>query len=204
MKITLHIILILVITLTSCNIRQEKSGNDNSHIRNPISQAVKNNFNFSQLPIKQQALGFIKIGSDLNSIDTLLTQLDKTEIEAWNFGFDGGGMAYLYSLSDNPVFGIITAFETDSIIAIAAIHNNLNSNKGISPKMTAEELVKHYPNELVFEELLTGREVMYDSNNNWSFIFDTDSSNRLAQYLEIEVGVKPKNLTPEIDLILIR
>ena len=204
MKIAPHIIIVLVITLTSCNIRQAKSGNDNSHIRNPISQAVKNNYNFSELPIKQHSLGFIKVGSDLKSIDTMLTQLDKTEIEAWDFGFDGGGIAYLYSLNDNPVLGIITAFETDSIIAIAAIHNNLNSNKGISPNMTAEELIKHYPNELVFEELLTGREVMYDSNNNWSFIFDTDSSNRLAQYLEIEVGVKPQNLKPEIDWILIR
>ena len=204
MKYTLYILSSFLLFIVSCNTKPGSSSNDNSHLRTPVYTEPEESFNFSEFLIAKHHLGRIYVGDDIKDVDSIIHNLTKQEIEAWELGFDGGGVAYLYLFEDEPVFGLIPAYETDSIIGIVALHTKLKSKNGIHPGMTAGNLSSYYPNELFYEDLLTGREALFDSLNSLIFVFETDSTNRIGMYPEIEVGSTLINPDPEIDWVLIR
>ncbi|MFD1603036.1 hypothetical protein ACFSJW_06950 [Flavobacterium artemisiae] len=58
-------------------------------------------FDFEKFRIEKAKVGPIKIGMTIHEAENFLKNLNKSEAEAYDFGFDGGGKAYLYSFEVN-------------------------------------------------------------------------------------------------------
>ncbi|WP_343697219.1 hypothetical protein [Flavobacterium sp.] len=210
MRIKLSIIFLILLQFSckektekqfeSQNNQVEKTKTDKVEIQ-PKS-AVK--FGFEKFLISKGKIGEIKIGMTIQDAEKLLTQLTKTKVEAYDFGFDGGGEAYLYSLGTEPVIALIPKMGSEEILAIAAVSKDLKTNNGLCPKSTVAEIQAKYPNIKVVQNLMMEWEYMEDEKNNQEFIFMTNENNKIGEYGELEVPVNPKRTNIKADWITIK
>ncbi|MCX6182199.1 MAG: hypothetical protein NT150_09755 [Bacteroidetes bacterium] len=161
-------------------------------------------FNFSQFPIGKLEVGPIKIGQKLHEVEKHFKGLQKENIDAWTFGFDGPSekTAVLYSLHSQPLIAFIPYLETDSIIAIIVIHKNFKTKSGISPSMTVGAILKVLPNAKSHYNPMMDYEEIDDLGNLQSFIF-TSNQEAIANYPEVDSKSTPTNLKPKIDWITV-
>lgn len=132
--------------------------------------------------ISKTGIGPIQLGMDVPAAEIYLKHLKKVETEAWFFGYDGGGSAYMYTLDGVPYLVLIPAYESDSIIAIVALHQSIATPKGIRPGMTVEALLKIIPYKKVDYNPMSEWEEIYDLKNGWVFVLENRSSQNAGKY----------------------
>jgi hypothetical protein len=191
----INYLLLVVFTIYSCNFTKTSKQTLN----------VKKEFHFEDYEIAKGRLGDIKPGETIQSNISGIYQMDVKQVPAYQFGFDGGGVAYLYSFKSEPVFALIPAYHTDSIIAVVAIHEKLKGPKSIHPKMTVTELKQLYPKTKIGYNLLMDWEELYDDKNDFSFVFMTKSPNLIGNYVipDRTESVPANNLDCKSDWITI-
>jgi hypothetical protein len=164
----------------------------------------KTAFSFLDYPISRGRVGNIKVGTQITSYYRQLKSLKKSETTSYQFGFDGGGIASVYSFKNEPVFALIPALETDSIIAIIVMNENFQSISRVRVGMKAQEVSSLYPLAKIQVNEMMNWEEMYDKENNFSLIFKTKNEYRVGVYTDIEKATSPVNLTPKLDWITVR
>ncbi len=200
------IVLLLLINLISCKkTKENQSETYNKKIYKTENKGkVNTKFNFDNFLISKGQIGEIKIGMSLNNTEKYLREMTRKEVEAYDFGYGGGGKAYIYSIYNEPIFALITNFETKSIIAIIAISNKLKTNNGLNPNSKVVDILKIYPKMVINQDDMTSEEFMYDEKNKWSFIFKTNEKNRIGEYTDIEESTKPKRIKTKMNYIEIK
>lgn len=170
-----------------------------------LSQKEKTRtFNFSNFKITKGKIGKIKVGMDIIDAEKLLNDLTKKTTQAHDFGFDGGGIAYIYSLRNEPILALIPKRDSQEILVIIALSKNLKTNNGLNPKSTVTEIQEKYPNIEINQNLMMSWEFMSDETNNWDFVFMTDENNSIGTYTEIEVPTQPVRIETKMDWITIK
>jgi len=205
MKIKISL-LILIILQFSCKDNTEKQAETwNKRVQEVKSEVKKsNNFDFEKLEISKGQVGEIKVGMNLNDAEKFLKQLTKKEVEAYDFGFDGGGKAYLYSLGNEFIIGLVPQIDSEKIIAIIALSKNLKTINGLNPKSAVAEIQAKYPNIKIKQNLMMEWESIKDDKNNWEFVFMTNENNQIGEYNDVEAPVKPKRTEIKADWITIK
>jgi hypothetical protein len=206
MKQTLTILLVCLAT-ASC--RETVADKDNPIDSSEVLIRVEDEqasaaFDFSRFKIGEGRVSNISVGQTLSQAELELVGLKREEIESYGVGFDGGGAVYLYSYNDEPVLALVPSHESDTLIAIVAIHRELQTTNGLHPKMKVKELIAKYPDMVFYQDLLNGGEFSDDLENRWSFVFDTKEESEIGVYPELEVGSKAHNLKPEIAWITVK
>lgn len=184
--------------LTACG-KEKTTENENSE----IITANPDSLDYSKYQITKEGLGPVQLGKSFTETDALLKDFIKDEVLAYDFGFDGGGKAWVYKYKNNAIFGIIPARDSDTIIGIAAIDHKLRSANGVHPKMTVKELLALYPKLKASQNLLMGWESIIDTDNNRKFIFITSDNNRIADFSEPGESVAPKQVDVHCNWITI-
>ena len=206
-KMRIKIILFfLIISLLSCKDKKEKLTEtlNNQIQKSELKENTNNKFNFDSFLISKGQIGQIKIGMNIIDAQKLLSQMNKKEVEAYDFGFDGGGKAYIYSLENEPILSLIPKRDSQEILAIIAINQKLKTNNGLNPKSSIIEILKKYPEMDINQDLMMGWEFMHQESNNWDFVFMTEENKRIGEYNEIESPTKPKIITTKMDWITIK
>lgn len=206
MKQTLTILLVCLAT-ASC--REAAVDKENPIDSSEVLISVEDEhdsaaFDFSRFKIGEGRVGNISVGQTLNQAESELVDLKREEIESYGVGFDGGGTVYLYSYNNEPVLALVPSHESDTLIAIVAIHRELKTINGLHPQMKVKELVAKYPDMLFYQDLLNGGEYSDDLENRWNFVFNTKEENEIGVYPKLEVGSKAHNLRPEMAWITIK
>jgi hypothetical protein len=161
-------------------------------------------FDFEKFRIEKAKVGPIKIGMTIYEAENFLKNLNKSEAEAYDFGFDGGGKAYLYSFEGEFILALIPKMDSDEILAIAVLSKKLKTVNGLNPKSSVQEIQKKYPGIQVNLNLMMNWEDLHDEKNNFDFVFMTNEDNRIGEYTETETTVSPKRTTSKADWITIR
>lgn len=198
---TFKILLIfIVLSLLACSgkIKDEISETDKI-----IDVKSMKELNFSDYKVYKGQIGGIKIGMKISSLKDTLSKFSKQQVGAYDFGFDGGGDAFLYSYNNEPVFALVPAHETDSIIAIIGLHKNLIFKSGFQIGMTVKEILKFQPNCTINLNLMSDWEEIHDDKNDFILVFLTDETNRIGKYKAINESSKPINLNPKLTWITI-
>ncbi|CAM4115036.1 MULTISPECIES: hypothetical protein [Flavobacterium] len=160
-------------------------------------------FDYSKFTISKGKMGTLKIGMTCHEADKLLSDLTKKETDPFNFGFDGGGKAYIYYFEEEPILSLIPEFETDTIIAIIALTKEITTKNGLHPNASVSEILQKIPKLKVNYNPMMDWEYMTDENNNWDFIFATDPNHQIGNYTAIEEPTKPIRLEIKCDWITI-
>jgi len=195
--------------LFNCSTKNEKKINEpkkeiktEKYLKKQVGKSI--DFEFSKFKIMKGSLGPVKVGMTIRKAEEQFSGLIKKEDEAFNFGFDGGGPAYLYYLGDEILFGLIPGLETDKILFIIAAHNSLRTTNGLNPNSTVKDLIEKYPSLMVSQDLMNGWEFFNDNENNWGFVFMTNEQTEIGEYPVIETPSKPKKMTTKTDWITIK
>lgn len=200
----LRIILIIGLLLLSCDsgIKIDKANvtPDEKVIKKTDSSST---FNFEEFQIFKGKLGRIHIGMTVSDAELQVNNLTRKVDEAGNFGYGGGGLAYLYYSGDDLLFGLIPKYMTDTVLSIVVIHNKLRTSNGLSPASTVKELINEYPDFLIAKDLMNDYEIFTDEANGWSFIFMTDEDTEIGEYPDVELPTKPKRVETKADWITI-
>lgn len=160
-------------------------------------------FDFEKFTISKGQIGSIKIGMIINEIEKELSGLTRKEADAFDFGFDGGGKAFIYSMGKEPILALIPKQDSDEVFAIIALNENLKTYNGLSPKSKISHLQKTYPKIEINQDLMMSWEFMYDKKNNWTFVFMTDGHNRIGKYKNPDKPTQPKKAETKMDWITI-
>lgn len=205
MKIKLSLI-ILIILQFSCKDKTEKQLETwNNRVQEVKAETKRTNeFDFGKFQISKGQVGAIKVGMNINDAEKLLNHLTKKEAEAYDFGFDGGGKAYLYSLGNEIVLGLIPKMDSEEILAIVAISENLKTTNGLNPKSTVAQIQKTYPTLKINQNLMMDWEFIEDQKDNWYFVFMTDETNQIGEYNDLETSSTPKRTDIKSDWITIK
>ncbi|MFT3920250.1 hypothetical protein [Cloacibacterium sp.] len=131
-------------------------------------------------------------------------ELTKKQAEAFDFGFDGGGKAYIYSLKNEPILALIPKRDSKEIFAIIALNKNLKTENGLNPKSKISEIQNKYPSIKINQDLMMDWEYIFDKKNNWDFVFMTNGKNRIGEYQKSEMSAKPKKAESKMDWITIK
>lgn len=211
-KTALNKIMIVAVffTLLSCGKEKNTDTTDNQvTVADSISQETTeasvtiDDAITKKFPIGKGKLGPIAIGMTMAKANSLLTDFEKQKAEGWDFGYDGGGEAWIYNKNGKQIFALVPGRDDDVIIAIIAIDKELKTAKGIRPGMTVKELVSFYPNEKIYFDEMMGWEYMYDDVNGWEMVFQTSENNTIGEYPNgnIEKPVFPKRMDVKSDWI---
>lgn len=186
-----------------CNSKPNAISNktDNTSVAKNQSDTA---FEFDSFLISKGRLGKIQIGMTIQEAEQQFKGLTKKFDEAVNFGYGGGGPAYVYYLQDELVFSLIPKLDTDTLLVIVAVHKALRTTNGLNPNSTVGQLMKCYPKLTVQQDLMNGGEFIQDEANNWDFIFLTDKNNQIGEYAEVETPSKPIRIDIKVDWIIIR
>jgi len=187
---------IFSIVILSCSPSEKKVKENKSDLK-------KTTFKYADFTISKGQLGKIKIGMKVAEAEKQFSGLEKKESEAINFGWDGGGSAYLYYNENDLIFGLIPKMNSDTILAIIAVSEKLKTSNNLNPKLSMRELQKAYPDKMIYFNLMNQWEYINDETNNWTFVFLTNEKNRIGKYLEVESVSKPLNLDEKVDWICI-
>jgi hypothetical protein len=160
-------------------------------------------FDFKNFEIQKNQLGQIKIGTTINEAEKQFEGLVKKEVDAFCFGFDGGGLAYLYYANDEPIFGLIPKRGNDTVLCIIAAHQNLQTTNGLHPKALVSELLQKYPEMMIELDVMNMWNFFEDEKNEWRFVFDQLQEPEYGNQADIESPMKPKDLTMQSNWIAI-
>lgn len=136
--------------------------------------------------IQKGALGPLKLGSRISDYKKFLNGLDSLPVDAYLYKYGGGGVAYEYSYNKNQLFVLMPAIDTDSIIAIMALHPDFKTRYGTYPGNTAAQIFNRHKKLPVILDLLSGGEAMIDKVNRMNYIFDTPDDTPIAEYPNID------------------
>lgn len=203
----LKLALLILITLQfSCknNTEKQMETSDNRIQKIEFKKKETKPFNFKKFEISKGQIGEIKVGMNIHDAEKTLNELTKKEVEAHDFGFDGGGKAYIYSLKNEPILGLVPKRDSEEIVVIIALSKNLKTNNGLNPKSKVSEIQEKYPTIDINQDLMMSWEFMFDKKNNWDFVFMTDENNRIGEYTELEVPTKPKRKETKMNWITIK
>ncbi|MHC0440974.1 hypothetical protein [Flavobacterium sp. 3-210] len=200
------LLILLILFQFSCKDKREKQVETwNKRVQEITIQTKKSNvFDFQKFIISKGKIGEIKIGMRISDAEKFINQLTKTKAEAYDFGFDGGGFAYIYSLKNEPVIALIPKRDSDEILAITALSKNLKMNNGLHPESTVAEIQQKYPDIKINQDIMMDWEFMQDPKNNLQFIFMTNENNQIGEYSELEIPSEPKRIDIKTDWIEIR
>ena len=205
MKIKLTLLFLITLQLSCKNDNEKQIETWNNQIQKVETQEIKTNtFEFEKFKISKGKIGDIKIGMNIIDAEKMLNGLTKEEAEAYDFGFDGGGKAYIYSLENEPILALVPKRDSEEIFVIIALNKNLKTNNGLIPKSKISEIQNKYPNIEINQDLMMDWEYMYDEKNNWNFVFMTEENNRIGEYKEIEMPTEPKRTETKMDWIAIK
>jgi hypothetical protein len=205
MKVKLTLLILIILQLSCKNDTEKQIETWNNRIEKVKSQKKKTKiFEFEKFEISKGQVGDIKVGMNINDAEKKINKLTKKEAEACDFGFDGGGKTYIYSLENEPVLELVPKRDSEEILVIIALSKNLKTINGLNPKSKVTEIQAKYPNIEINQDLMMGWEFMSDEENNWEFVFMTDENNRIGEYKEIEVPTKPKRTERKMDWITIK
>lgn len=205
MKIKLTILILIILQFSCKNDTEKQIETWNNRIQEFESQKEKTKkFDFEKFEISKGQIGEIKVGINIKDAEKNLTELTKKEAEANDFGFDGGGKAYIYSLENEPILALVPKRDSEEILVIIAISKNLKTNNGLNPKSKVTEIQGKYPNIEINQDLMMSWEFMSEEKNNWEFVFMTEDNNRIGEYKEIEVPTKPKRTEAKMNWITIK
>ena len=163
-------------------------------------------FDYNNFPIKKGKLGEIKIGMTISEAEKKFDRLRKENNTAGNFGYDGGGVAFVYFEKEKPVFAFIPKFENDTILAIIAMSEKLKTSNGLHPNSSVKEILKIYPDIQVNLDMLNGKEYIFEAKNQLTFYFSTDPENSIGDYdfEKYQFSSAPKRLNFKADWITIK
>ncbi len=205
MKIKLTLVILIILQLSCKNDTEKQIKPSNSGTHKVESQKKKTKeFDFEALKISKGQIGEIKVGMNIYDAEKKLNELTKKEAEAYDFGYDGGGKAYIYSLENEPILALVPKRDSEEILVIIALSKNLKTNNGLNPKSKVTEIQEKYPNIEINQDLMMSWEFMSEKKNNWDFVFMTEENNRIGEYKEIEVPTKPKRTDTKMDWITIK
>jgi hypothetical protein len=205
MKIKITLILLIIIQLSCKNDTEKQIKPSNIGNQKVESQKKKTKgFDFEAFKISKGQIGDIKVGMNIYDAEKKLNGLSKKEAEAYDFGFDGGGKAYIYLLENEPVLALVPKMDSEVILVIIALSKNLKTNNGLNPKSKVTEIQKKYPNIEINQDLMMSWEFMSDEENNWNFVFMTDENERIGEYQQIDASTKPERTETKMDWITIR
>jgi hypothetical protein len=190
--------ILLFLIMASCALKSK-----NSSDKKPTPFKFSTELNFEDFIVTKGKLGDIKVGMKISTIQNLLSKFEERELEAYDFGFDGGGIAKMYFYQKEPIFALVPAYETDLIIAIVGLHENLIFKSKVRIGMTVKKVLNHYPNGIIEKNLMMGWEEIYDLENDFILVFKTDENNQIGKYKDFDTPSKPINLKPKLTWITI-
>lgn len=161
-------------------------------------------FHFDEFRIEKHHLGPIKIGMPLQEAEKHLKGLSRKRCDPFDFGYDGGGDAFIYYLKDKPVMALIPEQETNLLLAIAAIHKDLRTADELYPNASIKEIQAIYPNIPLHQNLMMSWEFLYEEKNDWEFVFMKDPDHPIGVYENTEAPGKVKDSSVKADWITIR
>lgn len=168
-----------------------------------LQQVNSVDFDFKNFEIQKNQLGQIKIGTTISEAEKHFEGLDKKEVDAFSFGFDGGGLAYLYYANDEPVFGLIPKLGNDTVLCIIAVHQNLQTTNGLHPNALVSELLQKYPKMMIELDVMNMWSFFEDDKNECRFVFDQLQEPDYGNQADIESPMKPTDLTMQSNWIAI-
>ena len=190
--------ILLFLIMASCSTKSK-----NLHENKTTNSKLNSELNFENFIVTKGKLGDIKVGMKISTIQNLLSKFEVKELEAYEFGFDGGGIAKMYVYKEEPIFALIPAYETDSIIAIIGLHETLIFESKVKVGLTVKEVLNYYPNCTIEQNLMMGWEEIYDSKNDFILVFKTVENNQIGKYKDFDTPSKPINLKPKLNWITI-
>ena len=123
MKIKLTLIVLIILQISCKNDTEKQIKPSNSGTQKVEFQKKKTKgFNFEAFKISKGQMGVIKVGMNIYDAEKELNGLTKKEAEAYDFGFDGGGKAYIYSLKNEPVLALVPKRDSEEIFVIIALN----------------------------------------------------------------------------------
>jgi hypothetical protein len=205
MKIKLTLLFLITLQISCKKDTEKQIETSNNQIQKVKTEKKKTKpFEFDKFKISKGKIGEIKIGMNFIDAEKELKELTKKEVEAYDFGYGGGGKAFIYSIQNEPILALIPNKDTAEILALIAISHKLKTDNGLNPNSNIIDILKRYPKMEVSQDMMTDHEYMYDVSNKWSFIFLTDESNRIGEYKDLEEPAKPKRIETKIDYIEIK
>ncbi|MEZ0007247.1 hypothetical protein ABH942_002626 [Flavobacterium sp. 28YEA47A] len=161
-------------------------------------------FRFENFPIEKGQLGPIKVGSSLEEAEEQLTELTRKRCDPFDFGYDGGGDAFIYYWKDQPILALIPERDSNTLLAIAAIHKKLKTNKGLHPEATIKDILELDDNLPLYQNHMMSWESMFNEKMNWEFIFMKDAEHQVGTYENMNSPGKVADYNAKIDWITIR
>jgi len=158
---------------------------------------------YHKFKIQKGQLGEVKLGMTISEAEKKLSGLRKEIGEATNFGYGGGSPAYLYYDKEELILGLIPKLDTDIVFLIVAVSPKLNTTNGLTPASTVEDISNKYPRIKVNQNLMNSWEEIWDTNNNWEFVFMTEDKT-VGEYPELELPSELKNMDIKTDWITIK
>lgn len=198
---------------------QESTNNDESEVAtNEVIEIEENQkidsantvtekedlFSISDFKIGERKIGPIQIGMTVEETEQELSDFTKEETTSYEFKYGGGGPVYIYKYNEEPVLATMTGYNSDTVRILVALHEDLKTLNGLSPKSSVAEIVETYPSIMVNQDLMSGGEFIKDTLHNWSFVFDTNDDNEIGEYPVVEVPSEPKRLNATADWIIVR
>nr|WP_322624098.1 hypothetical protein [uncultured Flavobacterium sp.] len=181
MKKHFSIVILIFIVLISC------TNKENPKATSPLKVSTgKSKLSWQNWQIEKGALGPLKIGSNISEYRNDLKGFDSVAVDAFLYKYDGGGVAYEYSYNKKPLFVLMPAIDTDSIIAVMTLHSDFKTIYGTSSGNSVARIVKQYKKLPVILDLLSGGEVMTDTVNRIKYVFDTPDDAHIAEYPDID------------------
>lgn len=160
---------------------------------------------FEDFLVDKGRLGPITIGMTIEEAEQHLAGLIRQDVSSLDFGLDGDSEAYMYSKGEEPILALIPAMDNDTIVGIAAIHKKLKTSNGLSANAKVQDLLKIYPGIEVHISQIFDWEEMWDTDNQWSFVFMTEVHDRIGKYpTGLEETAKPLRKGIKADWILIK
>ncbi len=154
--------------------------------------------------IRKKSIGPIQVGMSLLQVDSILQDYQKQKATSYDFGFGGGSPAYIYSLDESPVIAVVQALNSKKVFAIIALHESLQTDNGIHPKMSVKNLLGIFPQMKFFYDLMNDWEYSEDAGNQCTFVFMTTKGAQIGSYPDPEKGSVAKRTTAEIAWITIQ
>lgn len=173
---------IFAFSILICCMNREKPGS----YPTPKSTAAKPTSLWQNWQIQKGALGPLKIGTRIRDYKEVLKGFDSISVDAFLYKYDGGGVAYKYSYKQTPLFVLMPAIDTDSIIAIMALHSDFKTVYGTYPGSSALEIINRQKKLPINLDLLSGGETMRDTVNGINYIFNTPDEAHMAEYSDID------------------
>lgn len=161
-------------------------------------------FRFDDFRIEKGHVGPIKIGMPLQEAEKHLKSLSRKRCDPFDFGYDGGGDAFIYYLKDKPIMALVPEQQTNLLLAVVAIHKDLRTINGLHPNASIKEIEAIYPDIPLYQNLMMDWEFLHEEKNDWEFVFMKGSDHQIGVYENIEAPGKVKDSSVKADWVTIR